>query len=119
MKTILIRNALRVARMDDARQELSGGDILIEGEVLYLATEEEGKVILTGWKKDKKLPKDIRLPLLNHVLSKSNIEAILLSREMGLPAPIMLPRIGDEVQEKLPEKPDKAQLKLTEGKKKQ
>jgi hypothetical protein len=91
------------------------GDILIEGEVLYLASEEEGKTILLGWKKDKKLPKDVRIPLLNHVLSKSNIAAILLSREMNLPAPVMLPRIGgDEVQEAPPQE-SKADAK---GKKK-
>ena len=31
MKKILIKNALRVARMDDAREEISSGDVLVEG----------------------------------------------------------------------------------------
>ena len=31
MKTTLIKNALRLARMDDARTEIAGGDLLIEG----------------------------------------------------------------------------------------
>ncbi|MBI5209066.1 MAG: 8-oxoguanine deaminase [Elusimicrobia bacterium] len=34
MKTILIRNALAVARMDDARTEIAGGDVLIEGNTV-------------------------------------------------------------------------------------
>ncbi|MBI5239474.1 MAG: 8-oxoguanine deaminase [Elusimicrobia bacterium] len=34
MKTILIRNALRIARMNDTRDELTNGDILIEGNVI-------------------------------------------------------------------------------------
>ncbi|MDD5656462.1 MAG: 8-oxoguanine deaminase [Elusimicrobia bacterium] len=34
MKTILIKDALRVARMDDSRRELAGGDVLVEGNVI-------------------------------------------------------------------------------------
>jgi len=34
MKTILIKNALRIARMNDSREEISGGDILIEGNLI-------------------------------------------------------------------------------------
>ncbi|MFH1620316.1 MAG: amidohydrolase family protein, partial [bacterium] len=33
-KTVLIKNALRIAVMDDARTELAGGDIYIEGNVI-------------------------------------------------------------------------------------
>ena len=34
MKTTLIKNALRIARMNDARDELSDSDLLIEGNVI-------------------------------------------------------------------------------------
>jgi len=34
MKTILIKNALRIARMNDARDELSNSDLLIEGNII-------------------------------------------------------------------------------------
>jgi cytosine/adenosine deaminase-related metal-dependent hydrolase len=34
MKTLLIKNALRIARMNDARDELADSDILIEGNVI-------------------------------------------------------------------------------------
>ena len=34
MKTLLIKNALRVARMDDSRSEIAGGDILVEGNAI-------------------------------------------------------------------------------------
>ncbi|HAH07678.1 MAG TPA: 8-oxoguanine deaminase [Elusimicrobia bacterium] len=34
MKTLLIKDALRIARMNDAREELAGGDLLIEGNVI-------------------------------------------------------------------------------------
>ena len=34
MKKILIKNALRIARMNDAREEIAGGDILMEGPAI-------------------------------------------------------------------------------------
>jgi hypothetical protein len=72
------------------------GEILIDGDVIYLASEEEGKTILSQWKKEKKVPKEITTPVLNYILNKCNIQALLLSREMNLPAPIPLPKIGDD-----------------------
>lgn len=72
------------------------GEIIIEGDIIYLTSEDEAKAIITQWKKEKKIQKDIMNPVLNNVLNKCNIQALLLSREMNLPAPIPLPRIGDE-----------------------
>jgi hypothetical protein len=72
------------------------GEILIEGDIIYLTSEEEAKAIIAQWKKEKKIQKDVMNPVLNNVLNKCNIQALLLSREMNLPAPIPLPRIGDE-----------------------
>lgn len=72
------------------------GEILIEGDTIYLTSEEQAKAILVQWKKEKKVTKDIMNPVLNNVLNKCNIQALLLSREMNLPAPIPLPRIGEE-----------------------
>jgi hypothetical protein len=83
------------------------GDILIEGEILYLATEEEAKTIIAGWKKDKKIAKDVRLPLLNHVLAKSTIQAVILSKEMALPPPIILPHVNDDIEEQQPKETKK------------
>ncbi len=71
------------------------GRILIEGEVLDLQNDE--KVVdkaVADWKKDKKVEQKLMTGLLNSVLSKSNIQALLLSKEINLPPPIPLPKLG-------------------------
>ena len=45
------------------------------------------------WKKDKKIPKEIVEEMMSHILSKCNIEALLMSREINLPPPIPLPKV--------------------------
>jgi hypothetical protein len=71
-------------------------EINIEGNVILLVDAKKGEEVLNGWKKDKKIPKEIMTPILNTALTKSNIQALILSQEMGLPAPIPLPKIKIE-----------------------
>jgi len=71
-------------------------EISIEGNVILLVDAKKGEEILNSWKKDKKIPKEIMTSILNTALTKSNIQALVLSQEMGLPAPIPLPKIKIE-----------------------
>ena len=67
--------------------------ILLGGNVVVLKEEKEVKSIVDDWKNKKKMPKDIMAHILNTILTRCNIEALLLSREVGLPAPIRLPKV--------------------------
>lgn len=69
------------------------GEILLEGNVLYMGKKEEVKKIISAWKKEKKIEKDIMKDILNTLLTKCNIEALIISREIGLPPPIPLPKV--------------------------
>ena len=64
-------------------------EILIGGNVLFLG--ENYKKILEGWKKNKKLPDDISLQVINLIFNKCSKKAILLSDDLQLPSPIPLP----------------------------
>ena len=44
----------------------------------------------------KKVPKDVMTAILNTVLTKCNIEALILSQKVNLPAPIPLPAVKQE-----------------------
>jgi len=74
--------------------------INISGEVLWLDTAEKCKEIFDAWKKKTKVPQRIMIPILNTILSKANIAALVLSREMGLPVPLQLPRVEPKPEEK-------------------
>ena len=69
------------------------GNILLEGDVLFLAKDEkEATQIKDGWTKTKKLTPDLLEKILNNALTKCNIQALKLSDDMGLPAPVVLPK---------------------------
>ena len=69
------------------------GHILLTGDILFLGDEKQIKEVLESWKKKKQVPKDVIEIIINNVLSKCNIEALILSREINLPPPIPLPRL--------------------------
>ena len=69
------------------------GFIKIIGEVLHMDSASKAKEILDGWKKDKRLAKEITTDVLNTVLDKCNIQALVLSEQINLPPPIPLPKL--------------------------
>lgn len=69
------------------------GHITIEGEILFIEEAKKVQDILDQWKKDKKVPPDVMTNILNNILNKCNITALILSREVNLPAPIPLPKV--------------------------
>jgi len=76
-----------------AEYEPKVAKIVLNGTVTSMEQEEKIDELIKAWKKDKKLPKEIMTPLLNNILNRSNIEALILAREVGLPPPIQLPRV--------------------------
>ena len=69
-------------------------DIILEGEVIDLQEEKRADAIIKEWKKSKKLEPAIMTNILNTVLGKANIQALILSKDMNLPPPIPLPKVN-------------------------
>jgi hypothetical protein len=87
------QEALRFEFEYATKYEPKLGEIVLTGELVYLNTPEKVKEILDSWKKNKSVPKDIMPVVLNSVLAKCNIEALILSRDINLPPPVQLPRV--------------------------
>jgi hypothetical protein len=87
------QNALRFDFEFTAKYEPKIASILLTGTTTYFDAPEKIDELEKAWKKDKKLPKEIMTPVLNHILTKCNIEALLLSREVNLPPPMQLPTV--------------------------
>ena len=92
------QNALKFVFEFIAKYDPGIGSIKLEGNVIYMAEQKKVKEILDGWKKDKKLPKDISTGILNTVLTRCNIQSLILSQNINLPPPIPLPKVqaGEE-----------------------
>ena len=72
------------------------GKINLEGEVIYLIDKEKAEEVMKNWKKNKKIEQEMMTNVLNQVLTKCNIQALILSKDMNLPPPIPLPKVGGE-----------------------
>jgi len=70
------------------------GNIFLEGEVIFLADKAKADEALKNWKKSKKVDKEMMTQVLNNVLVKCNVKALMLSDFMNLPPPMPLPKVG-------------------------
>ena len=71
------------------------GKILIEGIILVLVDAKTLKETLNEWK-NKKLPKDMQIFLLNIILQRASIKALQIEEDLGLPPHFQLPSISPE-----------------------
>jgi len=77
------------------------GEIALQGDLLFLEDSKKVKEIVKEFKKNKKLPKEIMTPVMNTLLAKCHIQALMESQAVNLPSPIPLPRVKvDGAQEK-------------------
>jgi len=93
------QNVLKFTFEFTSKYEPNVGTMLFEGELLYMEEPKKVKELFNSWKKDKKLPKELMADLLNTILTKCNVQALILSQEINLPAPIPLPKVQVAQQE--------------------
>jgi hypothetical protein len=63
-------------------------EINLEGNVIYMGDDQES--IMKEWKKDKKLPDELKMQVVRIVSEKCSKKAIMLSDDLQLPPPPLL-----------------------------
>ena len=63
------------------------GSIVLEGNLLDVQDDKLIDDVIRVWKKDN------ITPIINNILTRCNVESLLLSREVNLPPPIPLPKV--------------------------
>lgn len=89
------------------------GSITLEGDVVAMEKQEVVKAAAASWEKDKKIDPELSRTVLSQVLTRCSVQAIILSRDLGLPAPVPLPKI--EGPAKPAEAKDTAESKKAES----
>jgi hypothetical protein len=87
------QKAYRISFGFDVTYEPKYATILLQGSLIFLADDAVAKNLEESWKNKKSLPKDVALNVFNKILHNCNVEALILSKEIGLPAPIQLPKV--------------------------
>lgn len=72
-------------------------EIKILGSVLGTEEPEIVRAILKDWK-DKKFTSELKLGVLNYIMSECLLRALNLEKELGLPSHIPLPKIKGETK---------------------
>jgi len=67
----------------------------LTGHIILSVEPRLAREVLKGWK-DKQTPEEFRTFMFNAILRKSNIRALQLEDEMGLPPHIPLPSVGKD-----------------------
>ncbi|MBW2995720.1 hypothetical protein KY332_00295 [Candidatus Woesearchaeota archaeon] len=76
------------------------GSMKFSGDVLYLGEAAKIDGLVVAWKKDKSLSKEIAPGILNTVLNKCNIQAVIMSQQVNLPSPIPMPKVQIQAPKK-------------------
>ena len=66
--------------------------VKITGEVLYV-NETQKDEIMTAWKKEKKLPENVGVELLNHLFRHCLLKIATISEDLQLPPPLNFPMV--------------------------
>ena len=119
------KSLLRFDFVFTCKYEPGLGNIELSGELVEMFEKDLSTKVLESWKNEKRLHQEIMAKILNSVLTRANIEAIIISRELGLPSPIAMPKVEikpkefkaqgkigrNEVQEEKPEEKPKTDKK--------
>lgn len=80
------KKALNVNFEFSVKYEPNIADIMLNGDVLYMNDNKSVETAYNIWKKNKKLPEDISLEIVNYILIRCNVKALELSDELNLPS---------------------------------
>lgn len=87
------QGALKIVFEFSSKYEPEIGEILLSGDLLLIEDINKLKQILKEWEDSKKVSTQVMNKILNTILTKCNIQALILSQTVNLPPPIPLPKI--------------------------
>ncbi|RME53618.1 hypothetical protein D6783_01405 [Candidatus Woesearchaeota archaeon] len=69
------------------------GHISLDGDLILLLPAKDAKDMLDLWREKRQIGKDFAKPVLNNILSRCSVQALTLSKDLGLPPPVRLPSV--------------------------
>lgn len=88
------QDSLKFSFEFSSKTEPSIGSILIEGDVIFVAEKQVVEDAVKAWDDKKPIDQELLTPVLNGILKRCNVEALVLSQTMNLPSPIKLPTVS-------------------------
>jgi hypothetical protein len=68
----------------------NSGNLALAGHIFYFETSEKIKEIVTQWETKKTAPQDFARTIYGYIFAKTNLKALQLEEEVGLPQHIKI-----------------------------
>lgn len=105
------QEALRFTFEFTSQYEPNAGSIQLIGELIDIVDEKLYSETLDEWKKKRKVPQSVMTRILNTILNKCNVQALILSNYINLPPPVPMPRVNIKEDMEMQEKEGKKEEK--------
>ena len=69
------------------------GGLELQGDVLFMQEEKVIDAVMAEWEKKKALPKKLSAPIVTQIMQKCTIQALVMTKDIGLPPPLPLPKV--------------------------
>ncbi|MBR9676333.1 hypothetical protein GOV05_04965 [Candidatus Woesearchaeota archaeon] len=70
------------------------GHINLSGNLISLEKKDAARKAIKEWSKTKKMNPEMMKSILNTLLAKCHVQALVLSRDVNLPSPVPLPKVN-------------------------
>jgi hypothetical protein len=87
------RGALRISFTFKSEYSPNLAQLTFDGDVLVLVDAKQVEELIASWTKSRQVPRQIAEPVMNHILDRCNIQALLVSKDLNLPSPVPLPKV--------------------------
>lgn len=95
------------------------GSLELQGDLLFMQEVKVIDAIMDEWEKKKTLPKKLSVAIVSQIMNKCTIQAMVMTKDIGLPPPIPLPKVKSApVKVKAEDVKDIPSTPVTEVKKK-
>ncbi|RMF06578.1 hypothetical protein D6764_01950 [Candidatus Woesearchaeota archaeon] len=69
------------------------GSVVINGRLIFLHDADKVNKVLEEWDKSQKVMPDVAKEIMSTILNRCSVQALVMSRDVGLPPPIPLPKV--------------------------
>ena len=77
------------------------GNISFTGNVLILEDPKKARTTIEQWNKEKDASSPFSIQIINIILVRANIKALMIAQEVNLPPHIPLPRVSSSAAKKI------------------
>ncbi len=90
------QSGLKIEFTYNSSYEPEVAKIQIKGNLLYADEDDVIEEMKEEWEENNSFSKEKMKEIINYVLGKCNVQAITMSKDLNIPSPIPLPKVGDQ-----------------------